>query len=118
MIFDKNNSIQFSKELRSVIYTENIDSIQKWIIAKSVVIENKAKRGHYFKVAGFYFAFLEDVILYYLVKNQIPKGYSIYKDAAKLDNQTQEFLQSLFQAGTVDEIEENLKIIRGEFDLA
>ena len=117
VIFDKNNSIQFSRELRSVIYTENIDSIQKWILAKSIVIENKAKRGDYFKVVGFYFAFLEDVILYYLVKNQILKGYSIFKDAAKLDQKTQEFLQSLFQAGTVNEIEENLKIIRSEFGL-
>ena len=116
VIFDKDNSIQFSKELRQVIYTENIDSIQKWVLAKSVVIENKAKRGDYFKVAGFYFAFLEDVILYYLVKNQIAKSYSIYKDTAKLDNETQEYLQCLFRAGTVNEIKENLKVIRGEFD--
>ena len=118
VIFDKNNSIQFSKELRPTVYTENIDSLKDWVLAKSVVIENKAKRGNYFKMVGFYFDFLEDVILYYLVKNQIPKGYSIHKDAAMLDKETQGFLQSLFKAGSIEEISQNLKIIHANFNFA
>jgi hypothetical protein len=45
-------------------------------------------RGVYFSVAGVYFNLLEDVILYYLIKNNITKSHSIYKDAEKLDEST------------------------------
>jgi predicted nucleotidyltransferase len=121
VIFDKNNSLQFSNELRSTVYTENLEAIKKWILAKSTVIENKAKRGDYFQVAGIYFSFLEDVIMYYLARDDVTKctysHSSAYKDAAKLDKETQEFLQSLFKAGTIEEINQNLKIIHSQFNL-
>jgi len=120
VILDKNNSLQFSSELRSVTYTESLDSIRKWILAKSTVIENKAKRGDYFQVAGIYFSFLEDVIMFYLVNDNVTKctysHSSAYKDAMKLDVETQEFLQSLFKAGTIEEINQNLIKIKEIFN--
>jgi predicted nucleotidyltransferase len=112
MIFDKNSAVQFSTELRPTKYTEDLNSLKNWIIAKSFVIEKKSKRGKYFSVVGVYFNFLEDVILYYLIKNDIPKSYSIYKDAEKLDEPTKKILQDLFRVDNIEEIVINLNKIK------
>jgi predicted nucleotidyltransferase len=115
MIFDKNSTVQFSTELRDTSYNQDINLLKNWIIAKSLVVERKAKRGKYFSVVGVYFNFLEDVILYYLIKNDIPKSYSIYKDAEKLDEPTKKILQDLFKIDSIEEITKNLNKIKKLF---
>jgi predicted nucleotidyltransferase len=117
MIFDKNSAVQFSTELRPTKYTRDLNLLKNWIIAKSLVVERKAKRSKYFSVVGVYFKFLEDVILYYLIKNDIPKSYSIYKDAEKLDEATKKILQDLFKIDNIGEIIINLNKIKELFNL-
>lgn len=116
VIFDKNNSIQFSTELRPTEYTEDLNSLKAFIITKRFVIERKAKRGNYFSVVSIYFNFLEDVILFFLIKNNVSKGTyahsSAYKDAEKLDTMTRDTLQSLFKIDSLEEISKNLNKIK------
>jgi predicted nucleotidyltransferase len=116
IIFDKNNAIQFSTELRPTKYTEDLNLLKNFIIAKSLVLQNKAKRGKYFSLVSVYFNFLEDVILYHLIKNNISKCsypmHSVYKDAEKLDESTKKTLQDLFKINSIEEISANLNKIK------